>query len=245
MDIQKFTKTIWAYRGLDVDQLLPKLLNASGQWISYTKGHSVKGDSIYIFPTSENIEAYNDVVEIYNKCLSDYMLQQGLDIPLDHLDIALVEPKIDGKYMGYDQPASILFRRYKAGTVMPFHEDSIHREYGGGFTALLYLNDDYKGGEVYFKDKNVTFSPSKGSLLIFPGHKMHEVLILEDGDRYVISAYFFKGERPDAERVAKEGFGSDGFEYWLYSETLPGNTGNIKHEEEEYNYKKPEIGKSE
>jgi hypothetical protein len=227
MNIIKLNEDIWAYTDLNIENLLSKLLNAKGHWISYSEGHNVIGDSKYIFPEAENIEAYNEVVDIYNLCLSDYMKQHDLSIPLSNLDIALVEPKINNKYMAYDQPASILFRAYKAGTSMPSHEDSVHRSYGGGFTCLFYLNGNFKGGELKFKNNDLVFKPSKGSLLIFPGHEPHEILMLEEGNRYMISAYFFKGDRPDALYVSKNGFGSDGFKYWLEGDTLPGSRGKI------------------
>lgn len=228
MNITKLNDDIWAYTDINVGNLLTKLIDAKGSWISYSDGHNVVGDSIYIFPDESNIEAYSEVLDIYNECLSDYMAQHDLNISLDNLDISLIDPKVDGKYMAYDQPASILLRKYKAGTTMPEHEDSIHRMYGGGFTCLFYLNGNYKGGELKFKNSDLVFKPTEGSLLIFPGHEPHQILLLEEGDRYMISAYFFKGSRPDPMYVAANGFGSDGFKYWLDGNTLPGSYGKIK-----------------
>lgn len=238
MYLDKLDENIWAYRDIDVSGLLNKLINADGAWISYADNHNVIGDCIYVFPEGSNLDPYNEVVKIYNECLADYMNQHDLNIPLNNLDIALVEPKYNDKYMAYDQPASILFRKYKAGTTMTRHEDSIHRQYGGGFTCLFYLNGDYKGGELKFKNNNLIFKPTEGSLLIFPGHEPHEILLLEEGDRYMISAYFFKDSRPDAEYVGKHCYGSDGFEYWLDGNTLPGNAGKIRNEGY---YEKPKL----
>jgi hypothetical protein len=240
MRVEKLSDSIWAYHDLDINNILTDLINAKGEWISYTKNHNVVGDTIYIFPEADNLNVYNNVVDLYNQCLSDYVVKNNLNIPLENLDIALVEPKADGKYMAYDQPANILFRKYKEGTFMPYHEDSVHRQYGGGFTALLYLNEDYIGGELFFKNKNIKFKPTKGSLIIFPGNEIHEILLLEKGDRYMISAYFFKDKRPDAEKVLSSGYGSDGSKNWLDPKYLPGNYGNIKDELKENNYVKPE-----
>jgi|688.fasta_scaffold04707_12 hypothetical protein len=236
--VNKLNESIWAYEGIDVDDLLKQLINANGEWISYTEGHNVKGDTLYIFPEPSNLNVYNKVLDIYNNCLSDYLIKNNLSIPLENLDISLVEPKIDGEYMSYDKKANILFRKYKPGTTMPYHEDSVHRAYGGGFTVILYLNDNYIGGELFFKDQDIKFTPTKGSLLIFPGNEHHEILLLEDGERYMISGYFFKNKRPDALSVAKNGYGSDGSKFWLNPAYLPGNLGNIKHGVEN-NYKNP------
>lgn len=238
MYVDQLSSDIWAYRDIDADDLLQELKSSDGSWISYADGHNVVGDCIYVFPEGNNAKAYNSVVKIYNECISDYLYKHKLNISLDNLDIALVEPKYKNKYMAYDQPASILFRKYKAGTTMERHEDSIHRQYGGGFTCLFYLNEDYKGGELKFKNNDLIFKPSKGSLLIFPGHEPHEILLLEEGDRYMISAYFFKDSRPTAEYVGENCYGADGFEYWLDGNTLPGNYGKINNTG---NYEKPKL----
>lgn len=237
--INKLNESIWVYEGIDVDDLLKELINANGEWISYTEGHNVKGDTIYIFPEENNLDVYNKVLDVYDSCLSNYVIENNLNMTLENLDLALVEPKIEGKYMSYDTIANILFRKYKPGTTMAYHEDSVHRAYGGGFTVILYLNDNYVGGELFFKDHNIKFKPSKGSVLVFPGNEMHEILLLEEGERYMISGYFFKDKRPSALSVAQNGYGSDGSKFWLNANYLPGNLGNIKHEIEEKTYKKP------
>lgn len=45
---------------------------------------------------------------------------------------------------------------------------------------MLFLNDNYDGGELYFSDQDVTVTPKKGTLVAFPSsfmvpHGVHEV----------------------------------------------------------------------
>lgn len=42
--------------------------------------------------------------------------------------------------------------------------------------TLIYLNNDYEGGELVFNDYNMIIKPEPGDLVIFPNHYMHEVL---------------------------------------------------------------------
>jgi hypothetical protein len=66
-----------------------------------------------------------------------------------------------------------------------YHIDDYGR-LGMLYTALLYLNDDYEGGEIIFYDAEypeesgpVTYKPKSGSLFLFrgiDGHKVNEVV---------------------------------------------------------------------
>ena len=81
--------------------------------------------------------------------------------------------------------------RYGVGGFMGNHADLIHRSHGQtyGFpqvSALLYLNDDYDGGEFIVAGKK--FEPEKGSAIIFPSNFMfpHSVNQITSGTRYAL-----------------------------------------------------------
>lgn len=63
-----------------------------------------------------------------------------------------------------------------------------HNDYDGkdtdSFTLIAYLNDDYLGGELVFKDGPI-LKPTAGSLIIFPSNLYHSVNTVT-GDRYTI-----------------------------------------------------------
>jgi len=60
------------------------------------------------------------------------------------------------------------------------------------YAAILYLNDDYEGGQIYFPQHNVDISPKAGSLLVFEGsHEyLHGVREITSGDRFTILAFW-------------------------------------------------------
>ena len=59
------------------------------------------------------------------------------------------------------------------------------------YSSIVYLNDDYKGGDIHFTGHNVTISPSAGSLLLFPATSMypHEVKEITLGNRYTFTLF--------------------------------------------------------
>lgn len=60
------------------------------------------------------------------------------------------------------------------------------------YVAILYLNDDYEGGELYFPDHDISFKPNSGSLYTFPGgaENIHGVSEITNGTRYTMLAFW-------------------------------------------------------
>lgn len=77
------------------------------------------------------------------------------------------------------------------------------------YAAVLYLNDDYVGGELFFSNFASAMRPGPGSLLIFPGTEQYEhgVHPVKAGPvRYVIPA-FIKTQHPDGSMAGWGNFG--------------------------------------
>ena len=81
--------------------------------------------------------------------------------------------------------------RYPVGGFMSSHVDNIHHSHGQQYgypqvSALLYLNNDYEGGEFYVAGK--MFEPERGSGIIFPSNFMfpHEAKKVTKGTRWSI-----------------------------------------------------------
>ena len=77
------------------------------------------------------------------------------------------------------------------------------------YAAVLYYNDDYTEGEVFFPQHDISLRPSPGDLLIFPGTKdyVHGVHPVGEGPvRYVLPA-FIKAKHPDGAMAGWGDFG--------------------------------------
>jgi hypothetical protein len=68
----------------------------------------------------------------------------------------------------------------------PPHYDSINDI----FSSIIYLNDNFEGGETYFSDSKI-IKPKKGSCLTFSNSKYrHSVNKINTGTRYTLSCWF-------------------------------------------------------
>jgi hypothetical protein len=95
-------------------------------------------------------------------------------------------------------------QRQHAGVPLTPHFDQ-HTDPSIEYAAIIYLNDDYIDGELFFPKKNFEIKPSARSLVIFPGSEefTHGVKAPGEGPiRYVLPSF-----------ISKKGFYNDGKYY--------------------------------
>jgi len=95
-----------------------------------------------------------------------------------------------------NEPYNII--RYKPGDHYPNHYDG-NTSLGRHISAILYLNDDYVGGELYFKNFDLTIKPKQGMLLLFPSNYayQHQALQVTEGTKYALVTWLH--DRPNQE----------------------------------------------
>jgi 2OG-Fe(II) oxygenase superfamily/SEC-C motif len=90
--------------------------------------------------------------------------------------------------------------RYESGGLYGPHADSDHfvsakshwrKVIDRDVSLLLYLNEEFAGGTLNFRQFNYTYRPRTGDLLCFPsgGQYAHEALPVTSGIRYVIVSW--------------------------------------------------------
>ncbi len=106
----------------------------------------------------------------------------------------IVETKYDVKCLD----SEIHFLHYKSGAYYKAHIDGqylddnvVKRGIDRDITSVLYLNDDYEGGEIYFDFFDISIKPKQGDILMYPTtfeykHGVNKVI----GDRYAIVFWF-------------------------------------------------------
>ncbi len=88
--------------------------------------------------------------------------------------------------------------RWRQGMSMPPHADranpdgSAHGMPFRDFASIVYLNDAYDGGELYFPRLDLLVQPAKGMLVAFTGgwHHEHGVTLVRRGDRLTMPAFY-------------------------------------------------------
>lgn len=57
------------------------------------------------------------------------------------------------------------------------------------YGIVIYLNEDFEGGEVFYPDLNIAYKPQENSLLFHKADIWHEVLPVKHGNRYVLTTF--------------------------------------------------------
>jgi predicted 2-oxoglutarate/Fe(II)-dependent dioxygenase YbiX len=108
------------------------------------------------------------------------------------INVSLDYQKVHGISIGELMPISI--SKYDTGKTMGSHVDF----YGGEgpqpvISVVAYLNDDYEGGEIEFRDQNIKIKPEAGSIVIFPSKEpyFHASLPVISGIKYMTPGFWY------------------------------------------------------
>jgi hypothetical protein len=93
----------------------------------------------------------------------------------------------------FDRDRTVDFVDRKEGVLLEEHTDFIKSQFidpleppavyqkqdnwSGHMSVLIYLNDDYEGGEIVFPKQNFKVKPKSGMLIAFPGNRMYPHLV--------------------------------------------------------------------
>jgi len=115
-----------------------------------------------------------------------------------------------GEFYALTQPLwtdTVQLNVWEPGSFLPPHTDnsnpdgSPHTTPWRDFSSIVYLNDEYEGGELYFTAKDRVLKPTKGMLVAFSAgyHHEHGVLKVKRGRRITMPAFYtFDKRRADA-----------------------------------------------
>lgn len=91
------------------------------------------------------------------------------------------------------------FNFVKYGESQHFAE---HSDHGWSYVSVLssvgYINDDYEGGGLYFRQLNYTYQPKAGDLVLFPSSYLfsHAAMPVKRGTKYAIVTMLDYHEAP-------------------------------------------------
>ena len=91
-----------------------------------------------------------------------------------------------GIIVSYDEGYKVL--KYTESDYYNMHYDSAsffsHRQ----ISAIIFLNDNFNGGELEFPNQGIKIRPVKGTVLIFPSNYLYKHVVnkITDGIRYAI-----------------------------------------------------------
>jgi hypothetical protein len=74
------------------------------------------------------------------------------------------------------------------------------------YVGILYLNGDYEGGNLFFRDHDIEFKPTPYSFITFPGgiENVHGVTEITEGTRYTMVSFWDFAESEYSEELQAE-----------------------------------------
>jgi len=154
--------------------------------ITKWKEWHASGEPPYVFGYqkrfSHNVDQETDPdFQYINKTITKAITESSLSYANDYnIDIGSLMPLSISKYL--------------TGKSMGPHVD----DYGNGdnpnISVVLYLNNNYEGGDLYFKEQDIKIKPEPGSIVIFPSVEpyYHESLPIESGVKYMCPGFWRK-----------------------------------------------------
>jgi hypothetical protein len=115
------------------------------------------------------------IYDAFDSCYAEYYRIIG--IPPSEIESQL-------EFYRKTRPSHIAIKKYFDCEYLGPHPDS-DSEDPVEFTASMYFNDSYDGGDLNFPEQGVTVVPKPGSVVVFPASYLHESTRLFSGTKYV------------------------------------------------------------
>ena len=168
---------------LDCIKLIDFIDSLEGQSLSINNGNNVE---CFIWNLDELLNDIN-----YKSTVEDW-----ITFLFQKFDYAMSSIQKEYNFLKYDTDSGFHLRKIFGRTNC--HVDSIstpQKGYGRCLSVIVALNDDFDGGEFFFKNHNVSKKLKQGSLIAFPPYwtHPHEVSSVGKGQfRYTVSTWMLE-----------------------------------------------------
>lgn len=124
-----------------------------------------------------------------------------MDDPIYGEFMELLDIKVSNIFINYTKVLGISsIMRYRPGEGKGVHRDNEgEQDLNNVYGLVIYLNDDYEGGELYYPTIEYSIKPKKNSVLIHYAGLEHGVNDVISGIRYVLTS-FVEGDSSTAVR---------------------------------------------
>ncbi len=159
------------------------------------------------FMSADDVKAITEYARAYDSEFTEFGNNEKEFTVHKHSSIKLNNPEIADLIVSYARKVHDHVVNFYPGPFKEFVEERTHIarfETGSGMHAhfdssrpndiatLIYINDDYEGGEIYFPDYDIEIKPGPGDLLTFPDNPsfVHGVKPIISGTRYTTPRWF-------------------------------------------------------
>jgi len=106
-----------------------------------------------------------------------------------------ISNKVFECFKNYNQITQIgnVNRTLSDGRSMEYHKDNVEvSDLDNMYGIVIYLNDNYSGGKIHYKDLNIEYKPQEGDMVVHYAGYLHGVTEVTEGERYIFTS-FVKG----------------------------------------------------
>jgi 2OG-Fe(II) oxygenase superfamily len=186
----------------NIDSLIDDIENTNSialtswvPWYANAEGSHRYGDlksiikELLVEETDEKIKQtissiFNTISTAMGICAIEYAFKFKIDS--EQLEYALEAMKLPNTKIGIN--------KYSEGQFMGPHVDWNDQNYDIAYTIVVYLNDNYEGGELYFVDPsiNLKIKPKAGSIIMFPSNLpyLHQSCEITKGRKMLITHHW-------------------------------------------------------
>lgn len=185
-DPQKVVNTVEELERRYLEDKPGKYQTSVKPWVQWN--HDTTGQTFCLqkfIPQVKNIPS-DDIYKEEQTFISSELFG-ALDIAFQHYTKELY-PFAEKNIKSREQTMHLL--KYEKTGHLPAHQDQgISTRV---LSVLLYLNDDYEGGEIEFQNSDLLIKPDPGSILFFPSNFLyiHEVHPVTSGIRYALPNWY-------------------------------------------------------
>lgn len=114
----------------------------------------------------------------------------NLSLPYQYVE--KVQQLLEKEYSVKVRNKTAFIAKWDVGDVLHLHVDDLGPTNTNHMATLIYLNDNYEGGEIDFPTHKLSHKPKTGDLIMFPGnmHYAHEVKTIISGSRWTLPMWF-------------------------------------------------------
>lgn len=131
-------------------------------------------DSVTILPPDDDIMSLDLYHRVVDYAARSFDLRAGDEVGASTIELFAYPPGVGIKMHIDDHVAH------------PTTGEIIARDPYRSITVIVYLNDDFEGGEIYFNKQDLLIKPEPGLVVIFPSNRnfTHEVRPITSGMRF-------------------------------------------------------------
>ncbi len=100
-----------------------------------------------------------------------------------------IDSRLQSIFVSFEKKISLsVIHRLTPGNNIDKHRDNSSQDnliYG----IVIYINEDFKGGKIFYPGLDIEYQPRAGSLLIHYAGLYHEVTPVEEGVRYFLTSF--------------------------------------------------------